>query len=139
MQLKLASLSALITLAAATGIGDLPITLPTNLPGIPTTTISLPPLPTLPGLPELPASQCNTGPVQCCNTVQSSDSEPIAALLGLLGVVLQDLNVQVGVTCTPITVIGAGGNSCSATPVCCSNNDFNGLIALGCVPVNLNL
>jgi hypothetical protein len=44
-------------------------------------------------------------------------------LLGLLGVVLTDLNVLLGVNCSPITVIG-GGSSCSAQPVCCQNNSF---------------
>ncbi|KAK7037488.1 sc3 hydrophobin [Paramarasmius palmivorus] len=87
----------------------------------------------------IPASQCNTGPIQCCNNVQKASDPSAAALLGLLGVVLQDLNVLVGITCTPISVIGIGGNSCNAQPVCCTNNNFNGLITVGCTPVNLNL
>ncbi|EJD01684.1 fungal hydrophobin [Fomitiporia mediterranea MF3/22] len=86
-----------------------------------------------------PASQCNTGDLQCCNSVQSSDSSGLAGLLSLLGVVLQGVAVPVGLTCDPISVIGLGSNSCSAQPVCCSNNNFNGVIALGCTPVNLNL
>ncbi|ESK85383.1 hydrophobin [Moniliophthora roreri MCA 2997] len=133
MQLKLATLSALSTLAAA-GLIDLPTV---SLPGLPTVTI--PGLPSLPTLPSIPASQCTTGPIQCCNTVQSATDPAIGAILGLLGVVLQDLNVEVGVTCTPITVIGAGGVTCSSTPVCCENNTFKGLIAIGCVPVDISL
>ncbi|THU90507.1 fungal hydrophobin [Dendrothele bispora CBS 962.96] len=86
-----------------------------------------------------PASQCNTGPVQCCNSVQTAGSPAAAGILGLLGVVVQDLNVPVGLTCSPISVIGVGGDSCSANPVCCEDNSFNGLIAIGCVPVNINL
>ncbi|KAL0948205.1 hypothetical protein HGRIS_010812 [Hohenbuehelia grisea] len=86
-----------------------------------------------------PASQCNTGQLQCCNSVQKASSGPVGLLLGLLGVVLSDLTVLVGVTCTPINVIGAGGNSCTAQPVCCTNNTFNGIIAIGCTPINLNL
>jgi hypothetical protein len=58
-----------------------------------------------------PASQCNTGPVQCCNSVEKADSADATKILGLLGVVLQDLNVLVGITCTPISVIGVGGDS----------------------------
>ncbi|ESK83732.1 hydrophobin [Moniliophthora roreri MCA 2997] len=94
-----------------------------------------PPLP-LPG-PSLPL--CTTGPIQCCDSVQSASSNPVAVILGLLGIVLQDLNIDVGLTCSPITIIGGGSNSCSANPVCCENNSFNGIVALGCVPVNINL
>ncbi|KAF5375918.1 hypothetical protein D9615_008256 [Tricholomella constricta] len=87
----------------------------------------------------IPASQCNTGDLQCCQSVQAASSDPVSLLLGLLGVVLDDLNVLVGVTCTPISVVGVGGDSCTAQPVCCDNNNFNGVIAIGCIPVNLNL
>ncbi|EJC98287.1 hydrophobin-315, partial [Fomitiporia mediterranea MF3/22] len=86
-----------------------------------------------------PASQCNTGPIQCCNSVTSPDDPAASTLLGLLGVVVQGVDVLVGITCSPISVIGVGGNSCNAQPVCCENNSFNGLIAIGCVPVNINL
>ncbi|KAJ3512144.1 hypothetical protein NLJ89_g3695 [Agrocybe chaxingu] len=64
---------------------------------------------------------------------------PVTLLLGLLGLVVQPINAIVGLTCNPISVIGIGGNSCTAQPVCCQNNSFNGLIAIGCTPVNLNL
>ncbi|KAE9407588.1 fungal hydrophobin [Gymnopus androsaceus JB14] len=60
-----------------------------------------------------PASSCSTGPVQC------------STLLGLLGIVLQDLTVGVGLTCDPIT------------SVCCQDNSHGGLISIGCVPVTL--
>ncbi|KAK7472298.1 sc3 hydrophobin [Stygiomarasmius scandens] len=83
--------------------------------------------------------QCNTGSLQCCNSVQSASSPAVAGLLGLLGVVVQDVTAQVGLTCNPISVIGVGGNSCSAQPVCCENNNFNGAVALGCTPINVNL
>ncbi|KAJ3502602.1 hypothetical protein NMY22_g18530 [Coprinellus aureogranulatus] len=69
-----------------------------------------------------------------------ANADPVASLLGLLGVVLDVApNVPVGVTCTPISVIGVGGNSCNAQTVCCENNSFNGLVAVGCTPVNVNL
>ncbi|KAF9524817.1 fungal hydrophobin-domain-containing protein [Crepidotus variabilis] len=98
-----------------------------------TTTVTVTP----PAAPTVPASQCNTGPVQCCNSVQHADAPSAAALLGLLNVVVSDVTALVGITCTPISVIGVGGNSCTAQPVCCQNNNFNGLIAIGCVPITL--
>ncbi|KIJ38682.1 hypothetical protein M422DRAFT_176174 [Sphaerobolus stellatus SS14] len=83
-------------------------------------------------------SQCNTGDAQCCNTVQSASAPSSALLLGLLGVVLQGVDVLVGLGCTPITVIGvAGGANCAQQPVCCTNNQFNGLINIGCTPISL--
>ncbi|KAK7460516.1 hypothetical protein VKT23_009236 [Stygiomarasmius scandens] len=83
--------------------------------------------------------QCSTGTLQCCQSVQSATSPVVSLLLGLLGVVLGDLNLDVGLTCSPISVIGVGGNSCTAQPVCCQNNNFNGLIAIGCSPISISL
>lgn len=54
---------------------------------------------------------CTTGPIQCCNSVDKAGSDAVSKILALLGVVVQDLNVLVGITCSPITVIGAGGDS----------------------------
>ncbi|KAF5367355.1 hypothetical protein D9615_010275 [Tricholomella constricta] len=84
-------------------------------------------------------NQCSSGAIQCCNSVQDADSAAVAVLTGLLGIVLSSLTGQVGVNCTPISVIGVGGNSCTQQTVCCTDNSFNGLIAAGCTPVNLNL
>ena len=50
-------------------------------------------------------------------------SSAATALLGLLGIVLQDTNLLIGMDCSPITVVGVGsGNACSANVVCCENN-----------------
>ncbi|RDB17186.1 Hydrophobin-1 [Hypsizygus marmoreus] len=90
------------------------------------------------GTPSSTPGQCNTGPIQCCNKVTNS-KDPVASLLaGLLGIVL-GADVAVGLTCSPLSVIGIGGNSCTQQPVCCQNNSFNGLIAIGCTPININL
>ncbi|KAF8164762.1 fungal hydrophobin-domain-containing protein [Crassisporium funariophilum] len=112
MQFTIVSVLALVTLAVAT---------PTNTP------------------PTTPASQCNTGDLQCCNS--SADATSLAGLAALasVGVLVGTVTGLVGLTCSPITAIGVSGNSCSAQPVCCSNNSFNGLVAVGCTPVNLNL
>ncbi|KAI0262040.1 fungal hydrophobin, partial [Gloeopeniophorella convolvens] len=82
-------------------------------------------------------SQCNVSGLQCCNSVQTESNPAVALLLGLLGVVLSGVNVPIGVTCSPITVIGSGTSGCNAEPVCCENNNFNGVIAIGCSPINL--
>ncbi|KAK1218634.1 hypothetical protein PQX77_018675 [Marasmius sp. AFHP31] len=84
-----------------------------------------------------PSGNCNTGPIQCCNTVTTA-KDPVAGLLiGLLNILVQDLNVGVGLTCSPITVLGGGNGGCSANPVCCSDNSHGGLISIGCLPVSL--
>ena len=48
----------------------------------------------------------------------------MSKLLGLLGVVVQGVDALVGLSCTPISIIGVdSGASCSGTAVCCQNND----------------
>ncbi|KAF5365190.1 hypothetical protein D9758_005349 [Tetrapyrgos nigripes] len=94
-------------------------------------------------------SQCNTGSTLCCDRTSTAGLESI--LLGLLGILGLDPNTSVGVTCSPLSVIGVGGNSWNVVltqrspfnvfstqqPVCCENNNFNGVIAIGCSPINL--
>ena len=47
------------------------------------------------------------------------------ALLGALGISVQDVTGQIGLQCNPVTVIGgATGTSCKAEPVCCQNNNL---------------
>ncbi|KAF9457575.1 fungal hydrophobin [Collybia nuda] len=91
--------------------------------------------------PTTPASQCNTGDLSCCNSSQESSAltGPVISLLQLLGIDLGSLTGVVGVTCSPLTLIGGGGSSCTAQPVCCSDNSFHGIVALGCSPVNVGL
>ncbi|KAJ3517683.1 hypothetical protein NLJ89_g359 [Agrocybe chaxingu] len=85
-------------------------------------------------------NSCNTGPVQCCNSVYEKESKEANILAALVGVVVGPITGLVGAQCSPITAIGLGsGASCTSQPVCCSNNKFNGLVALGCSPININL
>ena len=91
-----------------------------------------------------PVSQCSTGSVQCCNSLTTAGNSAAATILGLvsasklthlnaysfsailqLGIVVQDLNVIVGLTCSPLSVIGIGGSSCDAQTVCCENDSFS--------------
>ncbi|PBK73441.1 fungal hydrophobin [Armillaria solidipes] len=81
--------------------------------------------------------QCNTGSAQCCKSVQDPKSDAVQSALGLLGIPIGDITANVGLTCDPITVIGLGTTSCANQPVCCEKNNFNGLVALGCTPLNV--
>ncbi|KAF8886038.1 fungal hydrophobin-domain-containing protein [Infundibulicybe gibba] len=104
---------------------------------------------------------CNTGAIQCCNTIQNATPTVIGMLSGLLGTVLGPVTGLIGRKWIPIWVamlsrlgalVGMRGrrllnkitSDCSefpssAQPVCCTNNSFGGLVALGCMPININL
>ncbi|TFK36603.1 fungal hydrophobin-domain-containing protein [Crucibulum laeve] len=94
-----------------------------------------------PGWPSAAISNsCNSGPVQCCDSLQTVSQSNQAGLASLLGVVAQGLTGQVGLQCNPITGIGLGsGSVCQSSAVCCSGNNFNGLIALGCNPISIGI
>ncbi|KAJ7437592.1 hydrophobin 2 [Mycena galericulata] len=72
----------------------------------------------------------------CCNSVVSSSSTAASAVAALLGLSLTGLDVPVGLSCSPITVIG---NNCGGTSVTCDAPDaeWGGLIAINCVPITL--
>ncbi|KIJ48493.1 hypothetical protein M422DRAFT_127302, partial [Sphaerobolus stellatus SS14] len=82
-------------------------------------------------------SQCDTGVAQCCNSIQSASDPTAAGIFKSIGVVVQGVDALVGLSCTPITVVGAGGTNCAQQPVCCTDNRFQGLIQVGCAPVSL--
>ncbi|KJA28159.1 hypothetical protein HYPSUDRAFT_197681 [Hypholoma sublateritium FD-334 SS-4] len=86
-----------------------------------------------------PSNQCNTGAMQCCTSMATASQPAMSTLLGLVGAVVQDVTTQIGLVCSPITVVGVAGNSCSSQTVCCENNSFNGVVAIGCTPINVNL
>ncbi|PVG02900.1 hydrophobin [Serendipita vermifera] len=80
---------------------------------------------------------CNVGQAQCCQQVKKSSDKSIKNLAGLVGVILPVEDVMVGLQCSPILNIVGTNSGCSANPVCCSNNNFNGLINVGCNSINL--
>ncbi|KAJ7262489.1 hydrophobin 2 [Mycena rebaudengoi] len=99
--------SVLITLAAAT----------------PTGRTSTPPVTT----PDSP---------QCCSSVVPSSSSAASVVAALVGLDLTGLDVLVGLSCSPITVVG---NNCGDTTVTCSapDKEWGGLIAINCIPITL--
>ncbi|GJE95128.1 fungal hydrophobin [Phanerochaete sordida] len=71
----------------------------------------------------------------CCDSTIPADSAAAVPILKGLGVVLQDVDVLIGLTCSPISVVGVGsGSECSGTTVSCSNGII-GSIGIGCVPI----
>lgn len=56
-------------------------------------------------------SQCNTGTLQCCNSVQSANSPQAIQAISLLGLILGPIIGQVGLGCSPINVVGLSQNS----------------------------
>ncbi|KAG1738127.1 fungal hydrophobin [Suillus paluster] len=84
--------------------------------------------------------QCNTGSIQCCESSTTvSNYNAQSGLSGLLSIVT-DVVGLVGLNCSPLSVIGLGsGCEANQEPLCCSNNQYNGLVNLGCSPINLNL
>ncbi|KAI6142655.1 hydrophobin-3 precursor [Pisolithus tinctorius] len=84
------------------------------------------------------SSQCDTGSLSCCNQVQTVQN--LFNTSGLTAVAASvPVSALVGVSCTPITVLGTGsGAQCSTQPVCCTDNNMFGLANMGCMPVNVN-
>ncbi|EIN04966.1 hydrophobin-domain-containing protein [Punctularia strigosozonata HHB-11173 SS5] len=117
--------------SATTGDGALPTSVLSSAIGASTTvTVSAP------TATAIPASQCDTGSLQCCNTVMNASSPSADLLLGLLGIVVNGLDVLLGVQCSPISILGLGTASCSAQTVCCEDNS-NSLISIGCIAIIL--
>ncbi|KAL1670823.1 fruiting body protein SC1 [Schizophyllum commune] len=102
--------------------------------------LALPVLAAATAVPRGGAAKCNSGPVQCCNTlVDTKDKHQTNIVGALLGLDLGSLTGLAGVNCSPVSVIGVGGNSCSTQTVCCEGTQFNGLVNVGCTPINVGL
>jgi Fungal hydrophobin len=87
---------------------------------------------------EQAASSCDTGPMECCNSVERSSSPEAAKMLGSLGIKV-GAETLVGLGCSPVSALGLSGNTCAQQPVCCQDNVFNGLVVVGCSPINASL
>ncbi|EAU87414.1 hypothetical protein CC1G_02173 [Coprinopsis cinerea okayama7 len=67
--------------------------------------------------------QCNTGPVQCCNSISSAKDPSTALLLGLLS-----------------SRMSTSPSASSAAPLLLSVSPEtpDGIVAIGCTPINVN-
>ncbi|KAJ6540240.1 hypothetical protein B0H10DRAFT_2229736 [Mycena sp. CBHHK59/15] len=89
-----------------------------------------------------PARRTTTPPVttptspQCCSSVVPSSSSAASVVAALLGLDVSSLNVPIGLSCSPITVVG---NNCGSTTVVCDapKQEWSGLIAINCIPITL--
>ncbi|RXW20039.1 hypothetical protein EST38_g5797 [Candolleomyces aberdarensis] len=87
-------------------------------------------------------SQCNNGEIYCCNQTQEAESvdKRTSLILELVGVDASNLQGVVGSNCSPLTAIGVGsGGSCSTQQVCCQKNFNNGLVVIGCSPIDISV
>ncbi|TFK37436.1 hydrophobin [Crucibulum laeve] len=67
---------------------------------------------------------------------RADSAQAAKAIAGLGSLVTGAITGQVGLECNPISVIGAGGTSCKAQTACCTGNNFNGLVVVGCSPIS---
>ncbi|KAF9495171.1 hypothetical protein BDN71DRAFT_1447792 [Pleurotus eryngii] len=87
----------------------------------------------------VPASRCSPESQACCHSVHRSDGSLLGDVLGLVGGVVETVTSLLGVYCMPINIAGIGQNECQFIPVCCENMELKGLLAVGCMPININL
>ncbi|KAI0930636.1 hypothetical protein AcW1_003605 [Taiwanofungus camphoratus] len=86
--------------------------------------------------PQSSSSQCDSGTIQCCDTVAPAYSASVAPVLKALKINVDDENKQVALGCGGSAVGVGAGSSCTSAPICCENNYF-GLIGIGCISITL--
>ncbi|KAH8824400.1 hypothetical protein DL96DRAFT_207424 [Flagelloscypha sp. PMI_526] len=88
--------------------------------------------------PSIPASQCSTGPVQCCTDGGKAEDSVFAPIIAALGISVP-LDALVGTGCAAVPVVGVGsGAECDSFAYCCEDNSHS-LISVSCVPVIIDL
>jgi len=53
-----------------------------------------------------------------------ANSTSLGQLGGILGLDLGSITGLVGLSCSPLSIVGLGAHSCSQQPVCCTGNSF---------------
>ncbi|KAF7770828.1 fungal hydrophobin [Agaricus bisporus var. burnettii] len=86
-----------------------------------------------------PPDGCSVDDLYCCNDVVGDSDPMVGTIAGLLGIDLGLIEGTVGLNCSPIKTGPGSGSSCSSQTVCCTGNNFSGLIVIDCSPININL
>ncbi|PVF92941.1 hypothetical protein CPB86DRAFT_839496 [Serendipita vermifera] len=73
----------------------------------------------------------------CCDQTYYSDDKNFLDFAGLVGILVPVERTMVGVQCNPIANIVGGVKGCQASAVCCRDNNFNGLVNVGCNSIQL--
>ncbi|KAF8207805.1 hypothetical protein K438DRAFT_1814308 [Mycena galopus ATCC 62051] len=73
---------------------------------------------------------------QCCASVVPASNGAASLVAAILGLDLSGILVDVGLSCSPITVLG---DNCGGTTVTCDapEKEWGGLIAINCIPITL--
>ncbi|KAF9493696.1 hydrophobin 3 [Pleurotus eryngii] len=83
-------------------------------------------------------SSCNTESVKCCNSSEDAHTFKENVLAALIPIEIGEITGKVYSQCSPIVGL-IGGTSCSGQTVCCENAKFNGVVNIGCTPINVAL
>lgn len=67
----------------------------------------------------------------CCDTTAPKNDPRTILLVALLNI-KDIITSEVGLNCVPIL-----GSPCSTQNVCCTGNNFSGVIVIGCSPINI--
>ncbi|PGG99922.1 hypothetical protein AJ79_08359 [Helicocarpus griseus UAMH5409] len=104
--------------------------------------VALPP-PSAGALVTRNGGSCNSVP-QCCKSVHESNDKNIIQGMKVFGMdekAAKKNEGKIATQCKPMKGILNIDllNGCKSNAVCCKDNKFNGLIAVGCIPITIQL
>jgi len=84
------------------------------------------------------SASCDVGQAQCCQSLHQSSDKQSSFVSSLLGIVIPADNSMLGLQCTPIASLLSvtGSSTCNSKPVCCTGNEYDGLVNIGCSPIS---
>jgi len=81
------------------------------------------------------SNSCDTGSLQCCASSTSTTSQQGKDIIAALVNIPVTINGLIGISCTPISVIG-GSTQCQQEAYCCTDSS-EGTVSLGCTSVSV--